>query len=386
MKILYVITKANFGGAQKYVFDLSTYFVSQEHDVLVVHGENEFGGENTFINKMDEQHVLHKEIQGLKRELGFLREVKVLFFLVSLFRKEKPDVVHLNSSKIGVIGGLAARALGVPRIVFTAHGLPHNESRPLWQRILIKWITWLTFILVHKVILVSERELQEVEKWWGVKNKVTRIYNGVGEIEFTSEALARATLSECVGIDLENKVILGSIAELTKNKGLLEFMHVLAELKEKHSNFVYVHFGTGEQEKELKKMTDDLDLTEHVFWLGFDKDAGSFIKAFDIFTLPSLKEGLPYALLEAGRAGVAVAASSVGGIPEIIINKQSGLIFQPGNTNETVGILKSLVDNKDVRCTYAAKLTNRIQSKFSIHAMLANTTKAYGISRDSSCR
>ncbi len=382
MKILYVITKANFGGAQRYVLDLSSYFVSQGHDVLVVHGENEFNGESTFINKMDERSISHTEISGLKRNIGLLAEVKIFFHLISLFRKERLDIVHLNSSKIGVLGGLAARLARVPKIVYTAHGLPHNEPRALWQRILIQWLTWLTFVLAHKVILVSDRELKEVENWWGVRNKITRIYNGIEEIEFTSRALARATLSERAGIDLENKIVIGSVAELTKNKGLVDFLSILKKLKEQHPNFVYLHFGTGELAEKLKQETVRFNLTANVFWLGFDKDARSLIKAFDIFTLPSLKEGLPYVLLEAGNAEIAVVASNVGGIPEIIVHEQTGLTFSPANEEEALSALSKLISDENLRMQYGNALSMHVRKTFSLESMLQQTLEVYSVDHD----
>jgi len=377
-KILYCITKANFGGAQKYVLDLSSHFVSGGHEVLVVHGENEFGGDNTFVNKMDEVDVHHRELSGLKRDIGFINEWKVFFSLISLFRKEKPDIVHLNSSKMGTLGGLAARLARVPRIIYTAHGLPHNEPRSLVQRVLIQWITWVTFILVHQVIVVSDRELKEVESWWGIKGKAKRIYNGIEDGEFTSRALARATLSDRIGIDLENRVVLGSVAELTKNKGLLEFLPVLKKIKEKYPDFVYVHLGTGEQETQLKKLTSELDLEENVFWFGFEA-TNDYLKGFDIFTLPSLKEGLPYALLDAGSAGIAVAASNVGGIPEIIVHEQTGVTFSPKKQDEAVRTLEMLISDDGMREEYGAALQAHIQRTFSLDSMLSKTKEVYSM-------
>ncbi len=383
-KILYVITKASFGGAQKYVLDLSSHFKSKGHDVIVVHGKNEFEGSNIFISKLASEGIKTIELSSLGRDIKVWGDIKTFFALIRLFFEEKPNIVHLNSSKVGAIGAFAVRVrntinykLSTINSVYTAHGLPHNEQRPLWQKIILKISTWLTFIFVHKVIVVADKELKEVENWWGVGKKITRIYNGVGEIEFTPRAQARAELSERIKVQLENKLVIGSIAELTKNKGLLEFLPILQKLKEKYPDFIYLHFGTGELAKDLKQKATRLNLATHIFWLGFDKKAGTYLKAFDIFTLPSLKEGLPYALLEAGSAGVAVAASNVGGIPEIIKHGETGLTFSPHTTEEVVSALLRLTSDEQLREQYGNALNAHIQKVFSLESMLKQTAETY---------
>ncbi len=101
-KILYVVTKSSWGGAQRYVYDLATHF-SGECDVVVAHGQNEFEGENIFVNKLQTKGIRTIELHSLRRDINLLREVKTFFVLTRLLWIEKPDIVHLNSSKIGLL-------------------------------------------------------------------------------------------------------------------------------------------------------------------------------------------------------------------------------------------------------------------------------------------
>ena len=129
-RILYLITKANWGGAQRYVYDLATAAKTQGYDVSVAYGE-----EGPLAPRLRASGIPAERIRGLARDIGWLREARAFFSLLRLLRRERPEVIHINSSKAGILGCLAARFTGVPRIIFTAHGWAFNEARPLRQRI-----------------------------------------------------------------------------------------------------------------------------------------------------------------------------------------------------------------------------------------------------------
>src|SRR3989338_454048 len=119
MRILYVITKANWGGAQRYVYDLATAAKEAGHEVAVA-----VGGTGILTKRLQEASIRTIELP-LRQRRTFLLDLFTfgsLFSLIRVFRAERPDVVHLNSAKAGGLGGLAARLAGVPRIIFTAHG------------------------------------------------------------------------------------------------------------------------------------------------------------------------------------------------------------------------------------------------------------------------
>jgi len=128
-KIAYVITKSNWGGAQRYVYDLATNVPKNTFDVIVV-----CGGNGTLAKKLEQEGTRVIRIKGLERDIRFGSEIRVLYRLKHLFAQEQPDIVHLNSSKIGGLGSLAARMARVPHIIFTAHGFAFNEKRNIvWK-------------------------------------------------------------------------------------------------------------------------------------------------------------------------------------------------------------------------------------------------------------
>jgi hypothetical protein len=166
-KVLITVTKSNFGGAQRYVFDLATTLPKDKFEVSVVSGGT--GAANaasgTLEQKLREAHIPIFFIKAFMRDISFRQEWRALRELVALYRTEKPDIVHLNSSKAGGLGALAARIARVPRIVFTVHGLPQDEDRGALTRMLIALATWASFILSHRVIAISQNNFKRIQRF-----------------------------------------------------------------------------------------------------------------------------------------------------------------------------------------------------------------------------
>lgn len=301
-KIIFVITKGNWGGAQRYVFDLATNLPKDEFDVGVA-----FGQEGLLAKKLRDENIALNPILSLQRDVSLSADVRSFFELYRLFKKHKPklDVVHLNSSKAAGIGALAARVAGVPNIIFTAHGWPFWENRNPLVKALIWMLSWFTALLSHKVIVVSEYDLRTARKMPFVGRKTTRIYNGIAPMVLTDAAEIRSYFP--------GKRITGSIGELTRNKNQI----ALIEQARKDPNLHVAIVGDGEDKKFLKDKIDAYGLKQRVVLFGF-REARSVLKGFDVFALPSLKEGLPYVLLEAKQAGLPIVANRVGGVGEIL--------------------------------------------------------------------
>jgi glycosyltransferase involved in cell wall biosynthesis len=298
-KVLFVITKANWGGAQRYVFDLATSLPKNEFDVVVA-----FGQRGRLAAELQKAGVTTYEIRSLQRDISLIADLKSFFELRTLFSNIKPDVVHLNSSKAGGVGALAARLAGVPKIVFTAHGLPWDESRNPISKLLIYLASQLTFVLSHTIITVSKNNQKRVPG-------SVLIYNGVASMQFGSgDVICRAFPP--------NAKITGTIGELTHNKNHI----ALIEQARNNPNLYVAIVGEGELRPMLEKKIREYGLENRVKLFGF-LPAAEVLKGFDKFVLPSLKEGLPYVLLEAKRAGLPIEASRVGGVGEALDNDLS---------------------------------------------------------------
>ena len=357
-KILFVITKSVWGGAQKYVFDLAANLPKDQFEPIVAGG-----GKGAMAEKIISAGLSYLEIKSFQRDINFWKEIVSFFEILKILFKNKPDIVHISSSKAGGTAGMAifvysaakkmtkpflllghkgesyekASSSSLPIAIFTIHGWAFLESRPKWQIFLIKLASKITCLFYDKIICVSRNDYNET-----IKNKIAParklavIHNGIDPANYDFQEKT------------EKEFVVGTIGESTKNKG--------------HKYLI-----------EASKNFPDIKLNI----ISNIPNASKYLKNFDIFVLPSLKEGLPYVILEAGLAGLPVIASNVGGIPEIIENGKDGLLVPPANPEELAVAIKKLINDKVLRESLAKNLCEKIQKEFSLEKMLRETISLY---------
>jgi glycosyltransferase involved in cell wall biosynthesis len=390
MKILYLITKSNFGGAQRYVFDLATEARARGHDVIVG-----FGGNGPLATKLTEAGGRTISLAELERDVNVANDFKTFLRLLDIFAAERPDVVHLNSSKMGGLGALAARLWnawnwifkflgqgGHPtRIIFTGHGWAFNEERSDAERFVIGLLHWLTIELAHQTIAVSRKTREQVGALPFAWHRLTVIHNGVGSAALLSK---KEALNVIFGDELtkrlaNNPLIIGTIAELHKNKGLAYALEGLAQLKKQTTEpFVFIIIGEeGAERTHLEELVIALALGDNVFIAGMRPNADRLLSAFDVFLLPSITEAFPYAILEAGKAGLPIVATAVGGIPEVIDDMESGILIQSKNPGEVARALDYLIKYPERRKQLGDAIARRIADRFSVATMVDETLKLY---------
>ncbi len=376
-KILYFITKGNFGGAQRYVFDLATNLPKDNFEVLVVLGEGD-----TLEKKLIEKGIRVLRIESLKRDIGVISDIRSLIAFLKILKDENPDVVHLNSSKAGGLGALAVRFMNIrsilnysttyTRAIFTGHGWAFNEKRNIVSKIILAFLHFLTIVLSHDTIAVSKKVADQISRFPLVSKKITLIYNGIGTIPLLQKADARSNLG-----NFKEALWIGTISELHKNKGLDFIIRAFANTVKAVPDTALVIIGGGEEGKNLQTLIQTLNLSEKVHLVGFKENASEYLNAFDIFTLTSRTEAFPYAPLEAGLASLPVIASRVGGIPEAIEHKRNGILVEAGNISQIEYALQELLASRDMLEQYGIALKHTVEEKFSLKQMVEKTIDLY---------
>jgi glycosyltransferase involved in cell wall biosynthesis len=367
MKILFGITQSNFGGAQRYVYDLARS-LSGEAQVGVV-----FGGIGRLATKLNDAGIKTIALESLRRQVSILDDFKTFSELVGLLRSEKPDVFHINSSKMGGLGALAARIAGVRCIIFTAHGWAFNEPRPLWQRFLIHVFANVTVLLSHRTIAVSESVKAQVSLAVA-RDKMTVIQSGIANDALPRDE-ARKHIAEILAINpAETIPWIVTVAELHPVKGIDVALIAASQMTAASR---YIILGEGVERKNLEARVHNLQLGGRVSFAGFVDNASRYLSAFDIFLLPSRSEALGYAVLEAGAAHLPVVATRVGGIPEIVRDNESGKLVAPEKADEIKTALEALIAAPDERKRLGDALAARIATDFSIDRMVRDTKALY---------
>lgn len=307
-KVLFLVTKATWGGAQRYIFDLSRGLPQNEFTPALAYGVD---GRLAELLRVDA--IRARQIPALARDIAVISDIKSFFQILSMLRSARPEVLHLNSSKAAAFGALAGRLAGVPKIVFTAHGWPFKERRFFLVRGIIYLISWFTALLSDEVIVVSRIDESIGHHMLGVQKKVTYIPLGIALPRFRAPHEAFATMFGTMAVPTlaPQTIRLVSIAELTKNKGLCYAIEAVALLRDRGMDVIYIIAGEGEDRRSLEHLIARHSLTDRVFLVGFVPEAGANLPGFDAYILPSIKEGTPYALLEAGAAGLPAVVTEV---------------------------------------------------------------------------
>lgn len=395
-KVLLVITKSNWGGAQKYVFDLATGLDPAHFDVSVA-----LGGTGELKQRLEEAGVPVISINGLERDLDPTKDIGVYSELLQIYKNVRPDVIHLNSSKIGGIGAVAARMYNFfyrkdvagkiwhkAHIVFTAHGWAFNEDRTASSKLIISYLYWLTIMLAHRTITVSQAMKNQVRHYPFVQSKISVIHNGISPVHNIERNLARTEMLRDAGVEfVPSRKIIGTIAELHKIKGLNYAIEAIDELVNQQSlgitasaeprDFLYIIIGAGEERAALQAMIEEKNLQNSVLLLGHIQDAARYLKAFDIFLLPSLSEGLAYVLLEAGLAGLPVIATQTGGIPEIIRNSNTGILVPIRDPRGIANAITRYLDDPKYAVELSTSLNKEVSTEFSKQRMIEKTVSVY---------
>ena len=369
-KILYVITKANWGGAQHYVFDLAVAAKEKGHDVSVV-----TGGSGILTEKLADAGIQTISLTLAQRHtfIGDLLTFAPLLSLVKIFQTECPDIIHVNSAKASGLGALAGRIARVPHIIFTAHGWEFNAPRNAVSKIGIRFFSWVTILLSHKTICVSEAVKNDIAWMPFTKGKLVVVHNGVACEPLLSREEARSVLNR----NSTASYWIGMISELHPTKRVADAIRAFASIQSEYPEAGLFIMGEGKERLKLEELIQTLHLEGYVSLLGHVADAPKYLHALDLFIHTSQSEALALAILEAGCASLPVIATRVGGIPEIIEDGRDGLLVPARNPKALADAIQALLTSREEAAKFGKALHARILRDFAKKRMIIETLAQY---------
>lgn len=276
--------------------------------------------------------------------------------LVTLIRREHVDLVHTHSSVDGWLGGMAGRLAGVP-VVRSRHVSIPVRSR--WNPV---------YSLLADRIIASGDAIRHLLTDAGVSpSKVIALPAGVDLPRFSPGPSCERIRAE---LELPGPVI-GSVAMFRGSKGhaqLLEaFDHLGAEFPEARLLLV----GDGIRRRSVEQMAEARGLADRVVFTGFREDIPELLRTMDCFVLASTRtEGVPQSLLQAMAVGCPVVATAVGGIPEVVEHRVSGLLVPPGDPSALAAAIRGVLLERGAAREMAERARTLVRSRFShVHSM-----------------
>jgi glycosyltransferase involved in cell wall biosynthesis len=393
MKILYIITQGEQGGAQRNVLDLAANFASQNlpEEIFVAIGkqneEKDFWLKNELLkNGIKKENIF--EIENLVREISFKKDLKCAIEIYKLVRKIKVDIVHVHSTKAGFLGSIFGKLAGA-KVVYTLHGVIVNEPLSFFKKSFYWLCEFISSFFRNKNIFVSHKDLEIAKKYLLTSNKKSKvIYNGLDFQKFENnlyenearDFVYNKILEQAGNLALPNfpqYKIVGTIANFYKTKGLEYLVDAAAKVIIKNPNVIFIVFGDGDLRLELEELIRKNAVKKNFFLLGRISDAYKYLKALDLYVMSSVKEGMPYALVEAALCDLKILSTNVGGIPEM--KKYLNMILVDSQNSEMIAenILQILYEKEKWE---KEKDNNQNFDKlevFNIQKMIDETGKIY---------
>ncbi len=355
------------------------FMAANGFDVLMISAD---GKELSDVIEIEQcRHI----VVPMTRKITPFQDLKCLFGLIKIFRKERPDIVHTHTPKAGLLGMLAAKLTGVKVRIHTVAGMPLMAETGFKYR-LLKFIERLTYWAANHVWPNSNSLLQFInEKELCKKNKLNIIAkgstNGININRFNKAALDKNISSEIKKqINFSNDdIYLLCIGRLVKDKGIVELVHIFTQLQSSHDNLILIL--VGEFEAALDPLPADtlheIEINPSILHVNWTNQVEYYMQLADLFVFPSHREGFPNVLLQAGAMGLPVICSHITGNIDIVTNNETGLIFDKGNEEQLLKLLQYALDNPQQMQIMANQLQNVIKENYRRENIWQNMLEAY---------
>jgi|GEM_PF-1491884 len=358
MNILFVLNNSvNYGGAERYVSNLSNALARKGDKVVVVSCTGP-------ILKHLDSGIIHKKIdpsEGNKQDV-----MKIAQVIEDACKKYKINLIHCNSLTDFRASSIVKKITGIP-LIHTAHLTEEGPEFPIIGAEFNKG--------VDKVIAVSNFINNHLQQTGLLESKIELIYHGVNSNEWNGR-IPNKSLKYSLGIKEGERVVM-CVARLYPIKGIHHVIEAVPIILEKGNNIKVVFVGDGAYRQEYKKLAEDIGVKNKVLFLGARDNIEELLSIADVFCLSSTNEALSFAILEAMAEGVPVVATKVGGIPEVVVNQVTGLLIPPGNIQGLANSINHLLEDKSMSKKLGANAKKRIEEHFRFDRMLGQTFATY---------
>lgn len=312
-------------------------------------------------------HIDFARVPWSKTNLNAYKQLK------ALFRENRFDLVHCHTPMGGILGRLAAkkyRKTGT-KVFYTAHGFHFFKGAPLMNWLLYYPAEWLFAHWTDILITINQEDFARAQKHMHAKQVVYVPGVGVDLRKFSpvaSENGSRAEIRKSLGMGENDKLVL-SVGELNANKNHASVIRAIADAGDQRIHYAIA--GEGEKRDSLLSLSEGLGIADRVHLLGFRSDMAELYKAADLYVHPSLREGLPVALMEALASGAAVICSNVRGNADLV---EGTALFDAKDTAQIGAKISSYLEKDN--SSEIGRNSARIQD-FSIEKVAARMREIY---------
>jgi glycosyltransferase involved in cell wall biosynthesis len=334
-----------------------------------------------FVPQLEAWGIRHEPLRHATRSLSVGHDVMALGELWRLFRRLKPDIVHTHNPKPGLYGRVAARAAGVPAVVNTVHGLYASPEDPLSRRAVVYTLERAASLCSGAELVQNPEDLEVLARLGVPRDKLVLLGNGIDLQRFgpVADANRRRRARALLGID-GDAVVVGMVARLVWQKGFRELFEAAERLYSAHPNVVFVVVGGPDPEKADAISPDELAAAGRrgrLVFVGDRDDVEHLYPGFDLFVLPSYREGFPRSAMEAAATGLPVIATDIRGCRQVVADGETGLLVPLHDPTRLAAAIAQLVADPDLRRRMGLAGRRKAEAEFDDRDVVTTTLAAY---------
>jgi glycosyltransferase involved in cell wall biosynthesis len=378
VKIVHVITRMIVGGAQENtLLSADGQAAIPGNEVILITGP-ETGSEGNLLEGYDGP-VRVIIVPSMVRSIRPISDVRSVFDLVRILRRERPDVIHTHSSKAGVVGRLAGRIAKVPLVFHTLHSLVFHDYQPWPVRTSLKWVKRLMVPFTdHYASVADNIRVRAVAARIGAPSKHSTVYSGFRTDDFVAALVPRSEAREKLGLP-QDRFIVGVVARLFELKGHDELLTALQRVVSRAPEVLVAFVGSGPLEGHLRARIAAEGLMDNVAFVGRvpPEEVPVAFSAFDVLAHTSLREGLARVLPQAVLAGIPVVCYDLDGSSEVVEDGVNGYLVRALDHEAMANRLIELATDEDLRRSLAGVGRERIAVDFSARTMAERLDRLY---------
>lgn len=376
VRVLRVITRLNVGGPAINASLLTTRLEALGFETLLVAGrEGPAEGSILVLGRLA-QDPRPRIIASLGRSVSPAHDLRALVEVARIARAFRPDIVHTHLSKAGFVGRLAGRLAGSRILVHTFHGSVFQGyfAPPVARAYL--WVERALGRVTTAIVAVTERQRRElIALGIAPAHKVVEIPLGL-DLDPFLRAPERHAARSVLGLPDEAPVV-AFVGRLVPIKDVPTFLHAVAVLRRRLPDLIALVVGDGELRAQLRVLATELGLDTSCRFLGWRSDIEVVYAAADVVALSSRNEGSPVSLIEALASARPVVATAVGGVPDIVRDRENGLLVPPADPAALAAALEELLGEPARRERYGEVGREMARARFDASRLVADTERLY---------
>jgi glycosyltransferase involved in cell wall biosynthesis len=334
-----------------------------------------------YVSQLESWGIRHEPLRHATRSTAVGQDVLALVELYRLFRRLNPDIVHTHNPKPGLYGRVAARAAGVPGIVNTVHGLYASPEDRAARRALVYALERAASLCSGAELVQNPEDFRVLARLGVPREKLVLLGNGVELQRFRPAAgeqvrrQARADLGVAA-----DAVVVGTVARLVWQKGFHELFEAAELLRQTLPDVIFVVVGGTDADKADAISSDQLAAAGrrgHIVFAGNRDDMEHVYPGFDLFVLPSHREGFPRSAMEAAASGLPVIATDIRGCRQVVSHRQSGLLVPLHDPVRLAAAIEELVRDPVLRRQMGAAGRRKAEAEFDDRGVVTTSLQAY---------